>query len=183
MHQSVVPSRWRIPERSGGKRFVQWFMGRDIMVLEVRDGPLRRSSVIALRGEIIIMENISVAGEVYEIFSPEELASSEEAPAVPNAPKSRLIDGKEYTYSGLGSTKVHFRKMQDDRWEVYGALPASWPQHITSFNAIYQLRMMIDYCHIMEEFPQTDFFAEPTLEKFPSLLDRSTVWGVLDTTR
>ena len=127
-------------------------------------------------GKIIMTNSINVAGEVYEIFSAEELAC-EEVAAVPVGKKSRLIDGKVYTYSGLGSTKVSFRKRDDDRWEVFGKLPASGPGHITSFNAIYQLRMMIDLCHVMEEFPATDVFAAPTLEKFPSLLDRSTAWG------
>lgn len=122
------------------------------------------------------MENINVAGEVYEIFSQEELAC-EEVAAVPVGKKSRLIDGKTYTYSGLGSTKVNFRKREDGRWETFGKLPASWPVHITSFAAIYQLRQMIDLMHIYNTYPATDLGVEPTLEKFPSLLDRSTAWG------
>lgn len=122
------------------------------------------------------MENINVAGEVYEIFSQEELAC-EEAAAIPVGKKSRLVDGKVYTYSGLGDTKVHFRKRPDERWEVFGALPEGWPQHITSFGAIYQLRQMIDLMHIYNVFPATTLGVEPTLEKFPSLLDRSAPWG------
>ena len=131
----------------------------------------------APRKGIIIMENlINVDGETYELFSAAELASEDEPAAEPTAKKTRLIDGKEYSYSGLGSTKVHFRKRPDGRWETFGALPKGWPTWIESFNAIYQLRQVVDLCHLYNEFPATDLCQEPTLETFPSLLDRSTIW-------